>query len=257
MDSVLRPSEVAFREAEYRNTIQGSEGALAPTWTPELVVAIGGESGTGKSTVARRLAQVLGARVVAFASRLRTVVTLGFGLGWEHVSTHKDCEFPKTTRQAFRTTTIHQLHALVQNMSVVVPLPSEGDKLAAVLEFLQVGLSECQTPRDILKLVGGMYCEVCGPEVWCEALRRDVALYDVRRVVIDDMRLPAEREFARRHGGHLVRLRCGDQVPGSHATELSFGDDSEYHIVAEAPKGDVEGLLAQVAQGLGARGVCP
>lgn len=180
------------------------------------IVAVCGEIGSGKSTVADHLVQAHGFFEVSMAQPLKQMCQYVFGL--EHRHAHG----------------------------------TQADK-SEPLDHVRGPLDQRRTAREILQHIGTEGFRAVDPDVWVKLAERRAkkALGDgVPGVVVPDARFENEFDMVRRLGGVVWLVTMAGQ---ERSTEAGHASEEEWRHTAKdallvARQGDLEGLRLEVDQ---------
>lgn len=190
------------------------------------IIGIGGEKEVGKDTTAAVLVEKAGYVRRAFADPLKEMCAYAFNLS---------------------LTRLHDPLLKEKPFSVPVTVwPHNTNRLVAESERLGLLLSEEESarlhkaldgrtfnnPRYLLQYIGTEgFRQSVSDGYWLLVFNKSID--NLEKVIVTDMRFPNEREFVKKLGGRVIRVRRPGKGGNTHASENGLGEDSEYDLVLE------------------------
>ena len=203
-----------------------------------MIIALAGNMGVGKDTIATVLADTHGFAQTAFAKALKDVAQTIFG--YEHAtlwgpSIYRNAVDPRSALDEFWNTveeTLEEDETLDDQIVRLFPVDLQ-EKARDLLT--QVVLEDCAgqrgtlTPRYVLQRLGTEWGRTVWPEVWLHAVKNTIERGNKLAWVITDCRFANEAQFVKETiKGHVVWVEASTRIvkdtKHAHASEPTLKD---------------------------------
>lgn len=200
-----------------------------------MLIGLGAELESGKSTIANFLVKKYGHYEFAFAGPMKQMCASIFGLSWEDCYTTEGKE--RTLESPITLTTDHIL-VLAQKLLKCYLLNLDA---STILKMCERRGAIFNRPRDIFQFMGSEVMRDCiGEDVHVDLTLVDIARagIPIGMVVFSDARFENERRYIRRAGGKNVLICCpqAQAKKESHRSENSLGAREDYDYILHNDK---------------------
>ena len=199
-----------------------------------MLIGIGGEIDSGKSTAAKIIIKEFGYTEKSFAKNLKEMSKNVFRLTEEQVNTQEGKATPFYYPFEFTEEHVRHLLLWIQNVNHIAVTDAHRMKAHQIQQAAPL----FTTPRQILQFIGTEFCRgIFGDDFHVHIVFEEIAreCLDRNKVVISDARFANERAAIKGWGGMTLLVEdvnAPKKTAGAkHASETSLGSHSEYDCV--------------------------